>query len=70
MFRRASVREIGLGAPTPIRPEFTGPDAFVDIAGVVNTTWLIGIGVMIILLIRWQSEALQLRINAYSWGSG
>lgn len=43
VFGLASVREAGAQAPTIIRPEFTGPAVFVEIAGVVNTVWLIGL---------------------------
>ena len=38
VFGLASVREVGTEVPTIIRPEFTGPDRFVDISGVVNTS--------------------------------
>lgn len=70
VFGLASVREVGMAAPTLVRPAFTGPDVFVGISGLVNTAWIVGIGVLTVVLIRWQSGSLHLRISPYSGDDG
>lgn len=67
VFGLASVREAGSDVPTIVRPEFTGPDVFVGIAGAVNTVWLLVIGVLTVAVIGWQYGSLRPRIDPYTW---
>lgn len=67
VFGLASVREAGSDVPTIVRPEFTGPDVFVGIAGAVNTVWLLVIGVLTVAVIGWQYGSLRPRIEPYTW---
>lgn len=66
LFGLANVREGASDIPMIIRPTFTGPDIFVGLSGVVNTTWLIIIGVLIVGVIKWQYGSLQPRIGPYT----
>lgn len=65
VFGIVNVREGG-DIPMIIRPEFTGPDVFVEPSGLVNTAWLVIIGVLTVVGIRWQYGSLQLRIEPYT----
>lgn len=66
VFGLASVRAVGLDAPTIIRPTFTGPETFVGISGAVNTGWLLVIGLATMLVVRWQYGSLEARITPYT----
>lgn len=37
--------------PMVVRPEFTGPERFVGIAGLVNTAWVLAIGVAVVAIV-------------------
>jgi len=65
VFGLASVREAGTAVPTILRPEFSGSDVFVGIAGAVNTVWLLGIGALAVAVIGWQYGSLRPRIEPY-----
>lgn len=47
--------ELPLEPPTVVRPAFTGPEAFVEVAGVVNTGWLLLIGVAVVAYARFRN---------------
>lgn len=66
VFGLASVREAGRDAPTLVRPAFTGPETFVGLSGVVNTVWLVLIGVLAVGVVGWQYGSVEPRIDPYS----
>ena len=65
VFGLANVREVAEEIPTIIRPSFAGPDTIVGLSGVVNTTWLLVIGVLLVGVIRWQYGSVVPRIEPY-----
>ncbi|MFC6942132.1 CPBP family intramembrane glutamic endopeptidase [Salinirubellus sp. GCM10025818] len=64
VFGLASVRQAGARVPTLVRPGFTGPDVLVGISGAVNTAWLVVIGLLTVLVVRWR-YSLGPRIGPY-----
>lgn len=66
VFGLANVREVSSQVPTIIRPTFTGPDLFIGVAGVVNTAWLLIIGLLTVLVLGWQYDSLEPRIQPYA----
>lgn len=68
VFGLASVRDAGLRAPTIVRPTFTGPDGFVGLSGIVNTAWLLVIGLLALVVVRWTVGPLRPRIESDSPG--
>lgn len=66
VFGLASVREAGTEAPTIIRPEFTGPDLYVGLSGIVNTVWLAIIGALTIAAIAWEYGSVRPQIEPYA----
>lgn len=66
IFGFANIREGASEIPMIIRPAFTGSTAIVGVSGTVNTIWLVIIGVLTVVVINWQSDSLQLRIEPYS----
>jgi membrane protease YdiL (CAAX protease family) len=66
VFGLANVRDIGSEIPMILRPTFSGSDIFVGLAGVVNTSWLIIIGVLSIIVINWQYGELRAQIEPYT----
>jgi hypothetical protein len=65
VFGLANVRSVAGDIPTVLRPTFSGPDVFVGLSGVVNTMWLVVIGVLTVGVIRWQYGSLRPRIGPY-----
>lgn len=65
VFGLANVRTVAEDIPMLIRPEFTGPNTFVGLSGVVNTAWLVIIGILIIGVIRGQYGSLTPRLEPY-----
>lgn len=66
VFGLASVREARAEAPTIIRLEFTGPDLYVGLSGIVNTIWIVIIGALTIAVIAWQYGSVRPRIKPYT----
>ena len=66
IFGLANVRNVAEDIPMLIRPEFTGPNTLVGLSGVVNTAWLVIIGILIMGIIRWQYGSLTPRLKPYT----
>lgn len=65
VFGLSRVRPTGERLPTIVAPEFTGPDRLVDIAGWVNSVWLVAIGLGVVLAAAWYEGGLRLRLSRY-----
>jgi membrane protease YdiL (CAAX protease family) len=59
----ANVRPAGDRLPMLVRPAFVGPDRFVEIAGLVNTVWLVVAGLLVLGVVRWQYGTLEIRLG-------
>lgn len=70
VFGLANVRDVGSEIPMILRPAFSGPDIFVGLSGVVNTSWLVVIGALSITVIKWQYGALRAQIESYTRPEG
>jgi membrane protease YdiL (CAAX protease family) len=70
VFGLANVRTVASDVPMVLRPTFSGPDAVVGLSGVVNTSWLVVIGVLTVGVIKWQYGSLRPRIDPYSRSGG
>lgn len=66
VFGLANVRDIAGDIPTVLRPSFSGPEVFIGLSGVVNTIWLMVIGILSVGIIRWQYGSLRPRIEPYT----
>ena len=66
VFGLANVRDVAGDIPTVLRPTFSGPEVFIGLSGVVNTIWLMVIGILTIGIIRWQYGSLRPRIEPYT----
>lgn len=60
----ANTRSVGDQLPMLVRPAFVGPDRLVEIAGLVNTVWLVIAGLLVLAVVRWQHGSLDLRLGA------
>jgi len=66
VFGLANVRDVAGDIPTVLRPTFSGPEVFIGLSGVVNTIWLMVIGILTVGIIRWQYGSLRPRIEPYT----
>lgn len=66
VFGLANVRDVAGDIPTVLRPTFSGPEVFIGLSGVVNTIWLMVIGILSVGIIRWQYGSLRPRIEPYT----
>lgn len=65
VFGLANVRDVAGDIPTVLRPTFSGPEVFIGLSGVVNTIWLMVIGILTVGIIQWQYGSLRPRIEPY-----
>ena len=65
VFGLANVRDVAGDIPTVLRPTFSGPEVFIGLSGVVNTIWLMVIGILTVGIIKWQYGSLRPRIEPY-----
>ena len=65
VFGLANVRDVAGDIPTVLRPTFSGPEVFIGLSGVVNTIWLMVIGILTVGIIKRQYGSLRPRIEPY-----
>lgn len=65
VFGISNVRPLGAKIPSLVAPSFTGPDRFVEVAGLVNTVWVAVAGVVLLALLSRFGGSLRVRIGRY-----
>lgn len=57
LFGLSNVRPVGDAFAAVVRPTFTGPERFVDVAGLVNTAWVVVLAVVLFGVLHFRGES-------------